>query len=455
MGDERNQTRWVSRAKGTAPSLKLLAMLLSLVACAGERGVEADQVAASDEAALLSRYGHGRPDGRLAVRWNELAYQVAFAEDQFLTFKGVRTFSMMNLAIHDALNSIVPLYEPYSHSAKGLGVADPTAAAAQAAYEVLRSQYPGEEARFASELAAWLGELADDKPKRLGIALGRDTATAILHRREGDGWDTPGSYTFQSGPGHYQTTPPWNGFVVQPGFRFARPFALKEAAQFRPGPPPGLATHAYAQAVEEVKAQGAAKSQTRTADQTGYAVWWMEFAEGSINRLARQMVADRRMNLWTAARLFARLNLSLFDVYVATWDSKYTYDHWRPYTAIRQGATDGNDETLADPAWESLRPATPFPEYVSAHAASCAAAFGVLENAFGKDVAFRMTTTTAPPGMPSRFFSSFDAAAEECADSRVQLGFHFRYSTNGGLALGRKVVGHVLETTLRPSRRGR
>jgi hypothetical protein len=45
--------------------------------------------------------------------------------------------------------------------------------------------------------------------------------------------------------------------------------------------------------------------------------------------------------------------------------------------------------------------------------------------------------------MPTRSFVSFRSAAEECADSRVRLGFHFRYATDGGLGLGRRVAGYI------------
>lgn len=142
----------------------------------------------------------------------------------------------------------------------------------------------------------------------VGVALGQQAARAILSLREGDGWDVPGTYTFQAGPGAYQNTPPWNGFVAQPGFRFAKPFGFETPEQFRPPPPPALHSTAYAAAYNEVKDFGRKDSSVRTPDQTGYA-WWMEFAEGSVNRLARRLVADRHLHLWRAARLFALLNM--------------------------------------------------------------------------------------------------------------------------------------------------
>ena len=314
---------------------------------------------------------------------------------------------------------------------------------------MLVAQYPDQQPRLAAALAVWLGQVPNGRLRDRGIELGRATAAAILTLRADDGWNFPGTYRFRGGAGQYQTTPPWNGFVAQPGFRFARPFTLADQGQFRPPPPPPLKSTAYARAFREVKEYGAVDSARRSEDQTGYAIWWMEFAEGSVNRLARQLVADPGLHLWSAARLFAHIGMALFDGYVAVWDAKYQYNHWRPYTAIREADSDGNPRTTPDAGWEPLRPTPPFPEYASAHATACAASFEVLERAFGGDVSFTMGTTTAPPGMPTRAFANFQAAALECADSRVRLGWHFRYATDAGLVLGRQIARHTLRHSLR------
>jgi hypothetical protein len=209
-----------------------------------------------------------------------------------------------------------------------------------------------------------------------------------------------------------------------------------------------LDTPQYAAAFNEVKDFGQVDSGVRTPEQTLYAVWWMEFAETSVNRLARQLTTQPRLHLWQAARMFALLNMSLYDGYIAVWDSKYEYNHWRPYTAIREAADDGNPATAADPTWEPLRTTPPFPEYVSAHASGTKVAMDVLARTFGDSVSFTMATTTAPPQMPTRSFRSFSVAAAECADSRVRLGWHFRYATDAGLALGRAVAAWLDENHL-------
>src|SRR5258705_13288216 len=50
----------------------------------------------------------------LVVAWNKMVNDIAFAEDEFRTFKGVRAHAMIHIAMHDALNAIVPLYRQYA-----------------------------------------------------------------------------------------------------------------------------------------------------------------------------------------------------------------------------------------------------------------------------------------------------------------------------------------------------
>ena len=49
-------------------------------------------------------------------------------------------------------------------------------------------------------------------------------------------------------------------------------------------------------------------------------------------------------------------NASLANAYIVNWDAKYTYNFWRPVTAIRNGDQDGNDATERDASWSSFNP---------------------------------------------------------------------------------------------------
>jgi membrane-associated phospholipid phosphatase len=427
----------------------LVARALTCVACAGA----APEPAAPHLAATV------------VVDWNQRVLAVAEAEDGFLTLKGVRTATMMHLAIHDALNAIDRRYETYLPSPGAAG-GDPLAAAAQAAHDVALHEYPGQAAAFDAELDRWLAGVEDETERARGVDTGRAAAASILAARQGDGWDSEAEYHWHPmGPGVYAEfaehsgTP--KGFVFGAGWATAKPFALEGPGQFRSPPPPAIASAAYTVAFREVKEVGRDESTTRTADQTHLAMWWKDFAENSHNRLARQLVTGEGLELWRAARLFALLDMGIYDGYVSVFENKFLYNHWRPYTAIRWAANDGNPDTEADPAWDNLHHHTyAFPSYPSAHGTVCAAAATVLADTFGEGYAFTMTTSQVdaagpmsgkiPMEPPTRSFSSFSAAAMECAMSRVYLGIHFRYDSVAGNDLGREIGRYALETILRP-----
>ena len=82
---------------------------------------------------------------------------------------------------------------------------------------------------------------------------------------------------------------------------------------------------------------------------------------------------NRTHGLTTAqsARAFALLNLTLADEVIAFYDTKYTYRLWRPVTAIRAAAADGNPDTTVDPNWLPQAGKTAAdPSYPGAHALS-------------------------------------------------------------------------------------
>src|SRR5215813_12142316 len=142
---------------------------------------------------LIACTGHDdRPNisPEVLVAWNERVLDLAIAEDKLLTLKGVRTAAMMHLAMHDALNSIEPRYKAFTFSTEARG-ADPIAAAAQAAYEVAVSQYPGAQPDLEPELQKWLAPVANEPARARAIDLGKAAASAILERRADDGWNNP------------------------------------------------------------------------------------------------------------------------------------------------------------------------------------------------------------------------------------------------------------------------
>jgi len=149
------------------------------------------------------------------------------------------------------------------------------------------------------------------------------------------------------------------------------------------------------------------------------------------------------------ARLFALLNVSFADSAIAFYDAKYAYHFWRPVTAIRAADTDGNQATVGDPTWTPLAPTAQDPSYPGAHAVISSAAADVLASFFGRDAFAFSAQSTALPGV-ERSFTSFNAAANEAALSRIYAGQHFRTDEVAGQKLGAQVAGYVLQKLLLP-----
>ena len=101
-------------------------------------------------------------------------------------------------------------------------------------------------------------------PRPQGIKLGMEVADAVQADRANDGTNAPDTYRPHAAPGAYvPTTPPlWEQYAR------AKPWVLKSADQFRPGPPPALSSAEWARDYNEVKSLGGTKSTARTAEQT-------------------------------------------------------------------------------------------------------------------------------------------------------------------------------------------
>ncbi len=401
-------------------------------------------------------------DAAMAVDWNKTVLRVAEAEDGFLTLKGLRTVTMMHLAMNDALASGHRRYGAYAYH-QPLDVSEAAAAANHAALAIAVSQYPDDAETFEALHNHWLGQAAvnDSNDAR---QVGEEAVKALLALRKDDGWHGEAQYEWHPmAPGVYAEfnehsgTP--QGFIFGSGWARAKGFALAMPNEFRSPPPPAIDSEAYTIAFNEVKAVGRFQSMERTPDQTHLALWWKDFAENSHNRLARDLVSKEQLPLVEANRLFALLNMSIYDGYIASFNNKFFYNHWRPFTAIRWAANDGNADTEAEETWTNTHRHTyAFPSYPSAHGTACAAAMMAFEDVFGEDYAFTMRipmVDIAGPFSgkiemwpPTRSFDNFREAADECGASRVYLGIHFRYDSVEGVKLGRQVGKNVVDLLL-------
>ncbi len=403
----------------------------------------------------------------LATDFNNSIMETAIAEDNLLTIKGVRSASMVHAAMHDALNSIVPKYQHYAYHRPSPG-ANPIAAAAYAAYSVAIDQYPDKKESFKRILDEYVSDLEDSESKLEGKTLGEAAAAAVLKQREDDKWDGQADYTFHPmAPGVYAEfnehsgTP--EGFIFGAGWAVIKPFLLPSHDHFKVPPPPAIDSEAYTEAFNEVKMVGRFGSKSRTKDQEHLAMWWKEFVESSHNTLLRDLIKKENPNLWDATRSFTLVNMAIFDGYVNVFYNKFHYNHWRPYTAIRWAANDGNESTEPDLEWNNLHKHTyPFPSYPSAHGTASTAAMTVLAKTFGKGDTYTFTMVQKEVDSagffsgrmkmdpPTRKFDSFSEAGLEASMSRVYLGIHFRYDSEEGNKLGAKIGNYASDNFLKP-----
>jgi PAP2 superfamily len=395
-----------------------------------------------------------RPDVDSVRAWNELALN-AVRTTRATDADAARLYAMVNVAMYDAVNGIASVHtRPVRAHAlvpgSGPRDGDPQAAAVAAAHAVLVRLDVARAADYDARLAADLDRLRTGHGRggavASGAAWGQHVGNLVVAARADDGSSPVESQPAGTGPGVFRAE--WSG--VQ--YRNVRPFAIVAARPYVPGPPPALDSLPYAAAFAEVSLLG--DGALPAPDLLATFQYWSLPAgssqpAGEWLRIGLTVAAARRLPLAEQARLTALLTMALADTTVATVDTKYTYRHWRPTTAIREADTDGNPSTQPNPTWAARAgSAGGTPEYVSGHSSYSGAAAAVLDGFFCTDaIPFTHTTDSAPGALP-RSYPGFAAAAAEAGRSRVYGGQHFEFSNQAGLAIGRGVAGEVLATRL-------
>jgi len=390
--------------------------------------------------------------GQPVIDWNEIQLSIVNTPGaQPANIQPTRNFAIVDAAIYDAVNAIDRTHEPYLISVRAPRDASETAAANAAARTALDELYPAEQSTIDAQYVAELAKVADGPAKDQGIGIGEQVAADLLAIRANDGSSiTPTPFVPGTAPGDFRPTPPNFPIPVFTTWGQVTPFVLDSGSQFRPVPPPALTSDAYADAINEVQSLGSATSTTRTPEQTEIGKFWNPPIQNFWNQIADEVATAHHTDLPTTARLFAALNLSFADSAIAFYDAKYTYQLWRPVTAIRLADSDGNPNTVADPNWLPLAGNTPAdPSYPGAHSTISAAGADVLASFFGDNQSFAVTSP-ALPGV-TRSFDSFSAAATEAGLSRIYAGVHTRLDHVAGLTLGDDVANFVLDNALLPA----
>ena len=354
-----------------------------------------------------------------------------------------RVLAIESLAVYDTLSAINGTIGYAVSMAAPLG-ANVNAALAVAADAVLDQLFPSQAVTFDAALASQLAVIPDSQGKTDGIALGRTIAARELALRANDGSANNTTDYGSDAVGHWRPTPYAYAAATTPQWANVTPFGLTSSAQFRAPPPPDVTSAQYAMALAQVASLGSATSTTRTTDQTAIAKFWNDQTGtdtpiGQWNNIATIVAQAAGASVSQDARLFAMLNITLADATISAWNNKFFYDLWRPVTAIRLAGTDGNptDASQPDPNWLPLLSTPAFPDYVEGHGTISAAAATVLASVFGDATQFTATSQSTP-GV-TRTYTSFSAAANDAAESRIYGGIHFQFSADAGLALGTQV----------------
>jgi hypothetical protein len=353
---------------------------------------------------------------------------------------------MMHVAIYDAVNNIVPTHQSYAVHLTGISpAASVDAAAASAAHDVLVGLYPGQKTSLDNELQQSLAPIPAGANRDAGAAVGSAVAAQILALRANDGANiTPPPFVFGSGPGVFISPPPSFPAAAFTIWDQVTPFTLRAANQFRVGPPPALTSTAYANAVNEIEAIGVFQGTATTSDQMNTGWFWNGNIQDYWQEIAQTAALQWNLSTVDSARLFALVGLAQADTVIAFYDSKYTYQLWRPVLAIQHADTDNNPATTANPNWLPEVFNTPGdPSYPGAHAAVSSATAAVLATFFGTDQ-FSFSVTSEVFAGFERSFTSFSAARDEASLSRVYAGVHFRFDEDAGVQLGANVANLVL-----------
>ena len=406
------------------------------------------QVESLEERCLLS--------ADVVLEWNQLMLDTVKA-NHVSPILITRDAAIVSAAVYDAVNDIDGSYTTYFANVNASHGASLEAAAAQAAHDTLTALFPGQQATFDAALAADLAGIPPGRARQ-GVDVGQAVAQAILAWRSTDGWNAHVNYTPGTAPGDWQPTPP--GFLpaALPQWGNVTPFGIPSGSAFRAALPPALNSADYTAAFNEVKTIGDINSTTRTADQSQIAQFWYGqagtyTAAGYWNQIAQEVAVQQGNSLVQNARLFALLNLTAADAAIAVWDTKYTDNFWRPVTAIRNADTDGNPDTVADPNWTPFLVTPNHPSYCSGHSGVSNGSATVLAAFFGSDnISFSFSSDSLPGA--TRSYSSFSAAAQECSDSRVYAGIHWRFDVVAGANIGNEVGTYISTHFLLPVSHG-
>jgi hypothetical protein len=356
-----------------------------------------------------------------------------------------QALTQVALAMFEAVDAIDHRYESYLKLERGDARASQEAAATTAAYRVLLTHFPAKKTELDESYRIAMDGVPDEAARESGRLIGEAAAKLALAAGGIDPAIVQTPYRPRAQPGVWTATAlP----VILPFTVAFKPWVIPNVEALRPSPPPTLTSERWARDFNEVKALGGRTSALRTPHQTLMARY----------RITPNMMPSLRLvadapgrSLVQNARMFALVDMATDDASMATSAAKLFYNFWRPITAIRNAADDGNPATDADSAWAPLINTPMHPEYPCGHCTFAGAVAEVMKAETGAAPSGGVRVSSRSiPNSAVQVLPSWDDWVREVSFSRTLGGVHYRFSNEAGEQVGRTVAKMALAKVMRP-----
>jgi len=218
----------------------------------------------------------------------------------------IRTMALAQNAVYEAVNAITARYPRDRVDLGPTQGASVEAAVAAASRAVLLQEAPGLKEKIEAAYARALARIGAGEARTNGIGVGERAAADVL-TKHGHDLDSIEPYRPAAAPGLYVPTTIPTGWSLG----MHRPWFMKSAAQFRPGPPPTLKSVQWARDYNEIKALGSATSTVRTPEQTEIAKFWATALPDVHLGLARSVATGPNREVTRNARLYAAVTAAM------------------------------------------------------------------------------------------------------------------------------------------------
>jgi hypothetical protein len=336
------------------------------------------------------------------------------------------------------------LYRAASWSAH-LGSSSESAAVAQAAHDVLLAYYPGQAGPLQTALDNTMDAVGPGQARTKGSRIGADAARDMLASRKDDGYlDSSIQYSKPN------TAPYWQPSTVTTPMSVAGPMVgawlgslrnLVVTAEDINGPY-SLASTAWADDYEEVRAVGSNNSTVRTPGQTATALF--HNTTNAARTLGDSMIrylGAHPQGILETSRIFAQMHGALADSVICAWQQKRDVGFWRPFQAISGQYDDGNPGTIPQPGWTPLIQNPPYSDYLSGHGCATSPQIEVIRRTFGEDTPLDLRS----PTLGTRTYARLSEIEHEAFHARIWGGLHYRQAMTDAYDMGHQTAVRVRE----------